>query len=202
MLKVENFSKSYGRKLILQLELLEFQNGIYWIKGENGTGKSTLMKCLAGLLSFQGEISLYGKSLKKSPEQYLKHVNFSETEPIYPEFLTARQLINFYISCKKGSINEVEKLIQDFQMLHYIDHEPVSNFSSGMLKKLSIILAFIGNPDVILLDEPYITLDQNAISVLNAYLMIQKQNGKTIILTSHLEKLPFETINVELTKQP
>lgn len=87
-------------------------------------------------------------------------------------------------------------------MLLYIDHEPVSNFSSGMLKKLSIILAFIGKPDVILLDEPYITLDQNAISVLNAFLNIQMQNGKTIILTSHLEKLPFETINVELTKQP
>lgn len=102
MLKVENFSKSYGRKLILQLELLEFQNGIYWVKGENGTGKSTLLKCLAGLLSFQGEISLNSKSLKKSPEYYLKLVNFSETEPIYPDFLTARQLINFYISCKKG----------------------------------------------------------------------------------------------------
>jgi len=199
MLRIENLNKSFSKKLVLQIDLLEFDRGIYWIKGENGSGKSTLLKCIAGILSFRGEISLKNTSLKKSPQNYLKYVNYSDTEPVYPDFLSGMQLIKFFLECKNGNMEEVQGLINDFDMSNYINHQPLSSYSSGMLKKLSLVLSFIGNPKVLLLDEPYITLDQHAISVLNDRIVKQQSNGNSIILTSHLNILPFPTTNINLS---
>lgn len=192
MLKVENLKKVFGRKVVVQIESLEFEKGIYWIRGENGSGKSTFLKSLAGLFSFQGEISYKNYSLKKSPKDYLKYVSFSETEPIFPGFLTGTQLLQFFMHCKGDEYTNIEELLLEFDMTNYMDHLPISSYSSGMLKKLSLVLAFVGKPEVLLLDEPYITLDQKSIDVLNKQVIIQAGLGNTIILTSHLDHLPFE----------
>ncbi len=200
MLKIENLKKSFVKNLVLQIDNLEFYRQIYWLKGENGCGKSTLLKCLAGILSFHGEISYNSISLKRSPEKYLKYVNYSDTEAVYPDFLSGMQLIKFFAESKEGSIAEIEELIDDFEMINYINYQPISSYSSGMLKKLSLVLAFIGNPEILLLDEPYITLDQSAILVLNDRIVKQHSHGSTILLTSHLNALPFHTEVIDLSR--
>lgn len=200
MLEIENFKKSFGTKPLLDIPQLILHQKIYWIKGENGTGKTTLLKCLAGLSSFYGNITLDQISLKKQPRKYLQKVNFSQTEPTFPDFLTGMQLITFFIKAKQGSFEQISKLLDDFQMKAYIDAQPLATYSSGMLKKLSLILAFLGNPTVVLLDEPYISLDLQAIDNLNKYLENILANKTTVLLTTHLDSLviPCEIINLEL----
>jgi len=200
MLEIENFKKSFGTKPLLDIPQLILDQKIYWIKGENGTGKTTLLKCLAGISSFCGNITLDQIALKQQPRKYLQKVNFSQTEPTFPDFLTGMQLIAFFIKAKQGSFEQINKLLDDFQMKAYIDAQPLATYSSGMLKKLSLILAFLGKPTVVLLDEPYISLDLQAIETLNKYLENMLANKTTVLLTTHLDSLdiPCEIINLEL----
>ncbi|WP_214229235.1 ABC transporter ATP-binding protein [Pedobacter sp. B4-66] len=186
MIRLQNFKKSYGQYTALQIPELHLEAGIYWIKGVNGSGKSTLLKSMAGMLSFQGDILINNQtSLKKHPVKYRKMVNFSEAEPLFPTFITGLEMIDLFLSAKNAQKSQKENLIEALKMQHYIQ-TPVSSYSSGMLKKLSILLAFIGNPSIILLDEPLITIDTDSLKVL--YSLIHKehnQKGTTFLITSH-----------------
>ncbi|MFZ4263236.1 ABC transporter ATP-binding protein [Sphingobacterium sp. HJSM2_6] len=200
MLKINNLKKHYGTLLALNIPHLEFQENIYWIKGQNGSGKSTLLKCLAGLLSFNGDVLFDNTSLKKKPENYLQLVNYSPTEPIYPDFLIGYHLLDFFVKSKNTKIDYVIPMIKCFDMEEYIYDQPISQYSSGMLKKLSILLAFAGNVKLVLLDEPYITLDLEASAFLSDWICQFKKNNGIIIMTSHLDSLPFPAKEIQLNK--
>ncbi|MES2829829.1 MAG: ABC transporter ATP-binding protein [Bacteroidota bacterium] len=185
MIEFIGFKKFYGNQLALEIPDCTIQEGIYWVKGVNGSGKSSLLKSMAGMLAHQGDILVDGVSIKKEPENYRSKVNFGEAEPVYPEFITGNEMIGFFISAKKGDSLQTTKLIERMQMAHFLD-APVKSYSSGMLKKLSLVLAFIGNPKVILLDEPLTTIDTAALNILygliNEY---RHQHGITFLITSH-----------------
>jgi len=186
MIQLQNFKKSYGQYTALQIPELHLETGIYWIKGVNGSGKSTFLKSMAGMLSFEGDILIKKEtSLKKNPVKYRKMVNFSEAEPLFPTFITGLEMIDLFVSAKDAPKTQKESLIESLKMEHYIQ-TPVSSYSSGMLKKLSILLAFIGKPSVVLLDEPLITIDTDSLKVL--YGLIAKEHndrGTTFLITSH-----------------
>lgn len=202
MLSIQNLKIYYSSYLALDIPTLDIQDGIYWLQGKNGSGKSTFLKCLAGLLPYRGEIVLEGHSLKKHPKKYLIRTNYSATEPVYPDFLTGKDLINFFLRAKKGNPAEVEEMIVGFQMGSFIHDQPIAQYSSGMLKKLSLILAFIGGSKLILLDEPFITLDLDAMDFLNMQIRKRSIAGTTVVLTAHMDSLPVEamTVNLELGK--
>ncbi|MFT7056625.1 MAG: ABC-2 type transport system ATP-binding protein, partial [Roseivirga sp.] len=153
MLSLHQFEKSFGSQVILKIEDLSFVQGIHWVKGKNGSGKSTLFNCLAGLSPFKGEISFNDLSLKKSAEQYKFKVNYSQSEPLFPAFLTGNEMINFFAKLKKAPSGQVELLTKQLSVKAYAD-QPCGTYSSGMTKKLSIVLAFLGQPELIILDEP------------------------------------------------
>src|SRR5688500_17181382 len=96
MLFVQSFSKSYSGTPVVSATNLEFNTGVYWIKGENGSGKTTFFKRLSGLIPCVGTIQFDdGVNLHTDPIQYRKRVNYSEAEPLYPGFLTPKELIRF-----------------------------------------------------------------------------------------------------------
>ncbi len=186
MLQFNLIKKKYFDATILSVDALTINNGIVLLQGENGSGKTTLLKMIAGLIPFEGDIIVKNNfSLKKQRTAYLRCINYAETEPLYPGFLTAQELIKFFCNAKKGSVAETETLLQH---LHIYDmyKKPVSIYSSGMIKKLSIALAFVGEPKWILLDEPLITTDKNAIDVICN--LIKERNAKaatSFLITSH-----------------
>lgn len=186
MIKFLNFTKSYGKTPILEVPELALNKGIYWIKGVNGSGKSTLLKSMSGMLSCDGDVVIENNiSLKNNPVEYRKIVNFGEAEPLFPLFLTGLEMIDLFVSAKNGSKNQKEKLIESLNMQQYIG-SAVNSYSSGMLKKLSLLLAFIGKPKVILLDEPLITIDTDSLNILYSWIAEEhNKNQTTFLITSH-----------------
>ncbi|HEY0655188.1 MAG TPA: ATP-binding cassette domain-containing protein [Chryseosolibacter sp.] len=184
MLRIQNFEKRYADELIIGIGQLELPHGIYWIKGENGAGKSTLFKAIAGLIPFRGTIAFENLDVVADPIAFRKVVNFAEAEPIYPGFLTAKDLIRFIGKAKGASEENMRSVTGHFGVDLFYD-KSCETFSSGMLKKLSLTLAFLGEPKVIILDEPLITLDEatrhKLISLINTF----HSNGVTFLLSSH-----------------
>ncbi len=186
MLLFKEFEKFYGNYPALKIEDLNINPGIYWIKGVNGSGKSTLLKSIAGILAFNGDIILDGSiSIKKQPVAYRKLVNFAEAEPLFPEFLTGNEMISLFTSAKSAPVGQEQYFIESMKMQSYVDR-PVGTYSSGMLKKLSLVLAFLGNPRLILLDEPLITIDVESLKILYSWMAEQSRvKGVSFMLSSH-----------------
>lgn len=184
MLTLQRFRKKYGPMLVLDVGDLEIPSGIFWVKGTNGSGKSTFLKALAGILSFEGDVLLGGKvSVKKNPVSYRKVVNFAAAEPLFPEFLTAEEMIRLFTEVKGVPFERADWYAESIGMAPYL-HQPIGSFSSGMVKKLSLILAFTGKPRLILLDEPLITLDADSLDVLYSWMVKAHRDHKVSFMVS------------------
>jgi ABC-2 type transport system ATP-binding protein len=186
MLDLLNIKKYYDKTIVLDIPALRLQQNIYWAKGPNGSGKSTLLRMVAGLLPFQGNILLDGISLKKHPLQYRSSVSWADAEPLFPLFLTATELINLFGSIRRSSLHDASALIELFGMHHFVNHK-ISTYSSGMIKKLSLLLAFLGNNSLIVLDEPLITLDKETVQAVCALISERCTKGTTFLLSSHMD---------------
>jgi len=185
MLQITGFSKTYQGRAVLRIESFAFAPGSYWIQGANGSGKSTLLQAIAGITPFEGDIRLAGLSVKKQAVAYRCLVNFAAAEPLFPEFLTGRELISLFRVAKNGPLHQEDFYLESLRMTAYV-HEPVGTYSSGMLKKLALVLAFLGRPTCILLDEPLTTLDAEAVPVLCAWMARQQaEQGTSFLLSSH-----------------
>lgn len=184
MLSIKNLKKEYGTHLILDIPQLQFESGLFWLKGNNGSGKSTLLKIISGIIPFDGEVNIDGVDLRKHPTDYRRLVNYVEAEPLYPPFLTGQDLVSFFISTRMANKEEVEELVQKFNIHSFIKN-PIGTYSSGMVKKLSLVLAFIGRPKYILLDEPLVTIDKESVPILYELVKLYFGRGVNFVFTSH-----------------
>jgi len=196
MLLLNNIRKQFGPQLVFDIDTLLLKQGIYWIKGVNGSGKSTLLKLLAGMLPFKGEILLDNCSPSKQPVEYRKKISYAPAEPSYPPFLTGNELIAFVRKLKSGNELQTETLKKTLGIDNYTDN-PTGSYSSGMLKKLSLLLAFTGSPCWILLDEPFTTLDQASQLALKELIRKQHNEGNSFIITSHHD---IDSSNIPFTQ--
>jgi ABC-2 type transport system ATP-binding protein len=186
MLQISNFIKSYNHHIVLQIDNFTIVPGVYWVRGINGSGKSTFLKVIAGLTSYDGTIVLNKQlNIKKQSVAYRSAVNFAEAEPIFPEFLTGFELIQLFKSAKNAPPQQEVFYVESMNMNSYVN-DPISTYSSGMLKKLSLVLAFMGRPACILLDEPLTTLDTESLPILYSWIANQhQQHGTMFLLSSH-----------------
>ena len=184
MLSIHKLKKQYGSHLILEIDQLQFDSGLFWIQGLNGSGKSTLLKILGGIIPFKGEVQIDSTSLKKQTTEYRRLVSYVEAEPLYPPFLTGSDLISFYSATRKASKEQLNQLIERFNIQSFLQN-PIGTYSSGMVKKLSLVLAFLGNPKYILLDEPLVTIDKDSVPILLGLVKKYSDEGINFIFTSH-----------------
>jgi ABC-2 type transport system ATP-binding protein len=184
MIILSDVKKSYGSRTILNIPDLEIPTGIHWLQGGNGIGKTTLMKVLAGIHPFEGQVQIDGVVLQNKPVAYRQLVAYAEAEPLFPEFLTGTELIRFVQQTRKASDQQVNDLLTDLGIADFIKH-PVGTYSSGMLKKLSLLMSFIGDMKLILLDEPLVTLDITFIPKLLSLIDTRYKAGASFIISSH-----------------
>lgn len=184
MIQFSNFSKTYSGRQVLNIPDFTIAGGTYWLKGANGAGKSTLMRCMAGLIPYNGNIAINGAGIRSNRIQFCRQIRYVEAEPVYPGFLTGTELMKFYQDsgvCTGAGLNSYSHL---FGVDAYAD-KATGTYSSGMLKKLSLVLCLAADSSIYMFDEPLITLDTAACGILLSCIADMAANGKTILLTSH-----------------
>ena len=185
LLKFQQTQKFFDGKPVLLIPSQMLDKGIYWLQGPNGSGKTTLLRMIAGILPFQGDIVLLGRSQRKDPAGYRRLVGWADAEPLYPAFLTGEDLIGFYTGILHPDPRQVQELMQRLEVQGWINTR-VGSWSSGMIKKLALVLAFLSQPVLITLDEPLITLDaagtRTLIALINEY---HYDYGTSFLVTSH-----------------
>jgi ABC-2 type transport system ATP-binding protein len=184
MLQLTGIKKSYESRTILTIAHLYLSDGAYWIKGNNGSGKNSLMKILAGINPFEGTVVLNDTDLVKNPMTYRQQVSFAEAEPVFPGFVTGWDLIRFVQNTRNEKEESLQLLVDYFGVRSFLDYA-VGTYSSGMTKKLSLLLAFIGNTKLILLDEPLITLEDVFLPLLFSLIKERQARGTSFLLSSH-----------------
>jgi len=186
MLRFTSYKKYFDKHLIIGVASLDLPHNIYWLKGENGSGKTTLIKSVAGLIPFEGSIAVNDTDIRKNRMGYRSIVNYAEAEPIFPGFLTGNDLLRFYAKTKNAESKQIQDLSDALGIGSYAGNK-IGTYSSGMAKKLSLVLGFTGNPKLILLDEPLITLDVNSVNALQEIVEQYYKAGVSFLITSHQE---------------
>lgn len=189
MIQFENISKSFGKLQVLKDISTGFEQGqSVAILGPNGSGKTTLIKTLLGMVvPDSGTIYFEQKSIKNA-FLYRNQIGYMPQIGHYPPNLKISQLIDMMIDIRgsKGKNIELdEELIEAFK-LKAIENKALGTLSGGTTQKVSAALAFLFNPKVLILDEPTAGLDPLSSEILKAKIQKEKQNGKLILITSHI----------------
>lgn len=201
MLEFIQVQKHYGARRVLDIPHFKLENGLYWLRGPNGAGKTTLLRIIAGILNFRGDIRLQGHSLRKEPMDYRHLVNWADAEPLYPGFLSGAELLSFYRQILKPEDGQIEDLCNRLGIGPWLDTRAAA-WSSGMTKKISLLLALLGRPALVVLDEPFITLDEAAAYGLTGIIHdYHRQNRTAFLLSSHQDLNLPELNQVEITNE-
>lgn len=184
ILTTKELGKNFKNKRVLsQINIHVPEGKIYCIMGPNGAGKSTLLKMISGIEKpTEGDINFKGKDWKRED---LKVIGSLIEEPGLFDNLTVEDNIKLKLKLHHVENKDQEQILNT---LGFGDHnqEKVKGFSTGMRQRLGIALAFMGKPDLVVLDEPTNGLDTFGIHELRELLMLEKKQGKTIIIASHM----------------
>ena len=186
MIKIKNLTKKFNKFTALQNIDLECKKGhsIAFI-GPNGCGKTTLIKCILGLNVVEsGDILVNGNSVKND-FLYREKIGYMPQIGKYPENMTIGQTIKMIQNNRKNVENIDTELLEAFELPKLYDKK-MSTLSGGTTQKVSAVLAFMFHPEIIILDEPTAGLDPLASEILKNKIIKERNNGKLIIITSHL----------------
>ena len=190
MIEVKNVTKKYGSTIAVDNISFDVKDGeVVGFLGPNGAGKSTTMNMITGFIEpTNGQIIINGNDISKKPRKAKKEIGYMpENIPLYYE-LTAKEFITYMAELKMVKRNErkqeVEKVINEMG-LDEVQNKLIRNLSRGYKQRVSMAGALVGNPDVIILDEPTVGLDPKQISDIRNLI---KELGKkhTVILSSHI----------------
>lgn len=191
MLKIEHLSKYYGeKKAVDDLSLHILPGEIYGFIGHNGAGKTTTIKSCCGIMQFDaGEIFVGGVSVKNDPIGCKKQIAYIPDNPDLYDFMSGIQYLNFV-----GDIFVIPAQLRQERIHRYADifeltddlAQPISAYSHGMKQKLAIISAWIHQPKLIIMDEPFVGLDPKASHQLKTMMREICEEGGSIFFSTHV----------------
>jgi Cu-processing system ATP-binding protein len=186
MIKLENTSKRFGKLQVLDSVSLTLERGeCIALIGPNGCGKTTLIKSVLGMVVIdKGKLFFQGKDISNDYE-YRRNIGYMPQIGRYPENMSVGQVIEMIKNIRTSDKSYDEDLLEQFD-LRKLFTKRMCTLSGGTTQKVSATLAFLFNPDVLILDEPTAGLDPLASEILKSKITLEKQKGKLIVITSHV----------------
>ena len=191
MLNIEHLTKTYGEKKAVDDLNLHIRPGeIYGFIGHNGAGKTTTLKSVAGILQFDaGEIYIGGDSVREKPLECKRKIAYIPDNPDLYEYMTGIRYLNFI-----ADIFGVDAALRRERIRRYADAfeltgdlaQPIAAYSHGMKQKLAIIAAWLHEPQLILMDEPFVGLDPKAAHLLKGMMREICDRGGAIFFSTHV----------------
>mgnify|MGYP003582202859 FL=1 len=186
MIEIKNIYKKFGKLEVLNDVNLSFKKGeCIALIGPNGCGKTTLIKSILGMvIPSKGDILFNEKSILKE-FKYREQIGYMPQIGRYPDYMTVGQIIEMIKKIRNSDQVLDEDLVHAFQLEKIVDKQ-MRTLSGGTTQKVSATLAFLFNPEVLILDEPTAGLDPLASEILKEKIIKEKEKGKLILITSHL----------------
>ena len=192
MIEIKNVSKTYnGEKKAIKNISFDIKDGeIFAFIGHNGAGKTTMIKSLVGILDFEeGDIFINNKSIKKDPINCKLEMAYVPDNPDLYENMTAIDFINFVCDMYKTDIEVRKENIKKYASMFEIEdklNNDISSFSHGMKQKVALIASLAHNPNVLIMDEPFVGLDPKAVFDIKNIMKQMTKEGKTIFFSTHI----------------
>jgi len=184
MIKIKGLTKKYDKTLAINNVSFEIKNGeAVALLGPNGAGKSTLVKCLLGLLDYNGEIFVKNLEIRANSKKVKSLISYVPQEPALYDMKTV-EIMRFYSSLRKKDPEDTDRILEIVGLSEH-KNKFTSELSGGMKQRLSFALALITNSPVLILDEPTSNLDSVSREDLLELTKKLKNEGKTIIFSSH-----------------
>ena len=185
MIEITNLHKKFGKVEVLDsVSLTIADKGIFAILGPNGSGKTTLIKSILGMVIPQtGEIKIDGEVVKGKYE-YRKNIDYLPQIARFPDNITVTELIGMIKNLRNREANDME-LVQMFGLEPFLDKK-LGNLSGGTKQKVNLVLAFMFDSPLLILDEPTTGLDPVSLIHLKDLIRKEKEAGKTILITTHI----------------
>jgi len=186
MIKINNLHKKFGKNQVLKgIDLTINEGGIFAILGPNGSGKTTLIKSILGMvIPNSGEIKVNGMSVKQN-FKYRDKIDYLPQIANFPGNLKVNELIAMIKDLRASKTANDKELIELFKLEPFLDKKLV-NLSGGTKQKVNLVLTFMFNSSLVILDEPTTGLDPISLLRLKKLIAQEKEKGKTILITSHI----------------
>ena len=191
MLEINGLSKSYGSHKAVDNLSMRIANGeIHGFIGHNGAGKTTTLRSIAGIMQFEeGTITIDGHSIKEEPLACKKIMAYIPDNPDLYEFMSGIQYLNFIADIFGVDVSTRDERIHRYTDLFEITNvldDAISSYSHGMKQKLAIVSAWIHEPKLILMDEPFVGLDPKASHILKQIMREFCDQGNAILFSTHV----------------
>jgi Cu-processing system ATP-binding protein len=186
MIEIQDLSKRYGKLQVLKNINVAFEPGkVISVIGPNGAGKTTLSKSILGMvLPDAGDIRINGQSILKK-HAYRSQIGYMPQIGRYPENMKIRQVVQMIRDIRQDEPVVDEDLMAQYQLPAMFDKR-MGALSGGTKQKVSAALAFLFNPQILILDEPTAGLDPVSAEILKSKILEEKEKGKLILITSHI----------------
>ena len=191
MVEIKGLCKSYDNKRVVDnLDLTINDGEIYGFIGHNGAGKTTTIKCLIGILSFEkGEILIDGLSIRDKPIECKRKIAYIPDNPDLYNYMLGIDYLNFigdvFNVDNEERVERIDKYVGIFELTDSLAN-PISSYSHGMRQKLAIIAAWLHEPDLIVMDEPFVGLDPKASHDLKMMMREFCDRGGSIFFSTHV----------------
>lgn len=200
ILSVTHLNKRFKRQPVLQDVTFDCEPGrLIGLVGANGAGKTTIMKSILGLIRTEGAVTIAGQAMQFDRHPALAQVGaLIEYPSLYP-YLSGWDNLRLFARDQDVAA-QIQALVTQFDMSDYI-HRKARTYSLGMKQKLGIALAFLNHPQLVILDEPMNGLDPQGTKQLRDFIVAQKQQGVTLLISSHilgeLQKLADDLVIID-----
>ena len=191
MLSIQHLTKRYGeKKAVDDLSLHIAPGEIYGFIGHNGAGKTTTLKAVVGILPFEeGEITINGVSVKTDPLTCKRQLAYIPDNPDLYDYMTGSKYLNFIADIFGVGAEERQERIRKYADLFELTDDlaqPIAAYSHGMKQKLAIISAWLHQPKLIIMDEPFVGLDPKAAHILKSMMREVCDQGGAIFFSTHV----------------